>query len=208
MQVTDHCLNGVTKEKWLHLTASNCDRSVGEQVTKFGKRAIVDPTIKGMKGVGRGVKGARESVSRRINPARSSDHLVPDENEFANSDDDYGLNDFEDGGRESGSEYPQVRLAAAFIPCRTSTDQAHDRPNDDWRPQCNGTLSVRLISASNLIPADSNGLSDPYANISLGFQEQVSANDCQGSKRSKVKKKTLDPHWLVELHTLTTRNDC
>ena len=52
-----------------------------------------------------------------------------------------------------------------------------------------GTMKVVLVSASGLLPADKNGLSDPYAVLKLGSK----------TRKSKVIKKTLDPTWNEQL---------
>ena len=198
------CMNGVTKEEWVDLTL----------VTNLNKRSnasqsVISAVDKGVKGVGKGVSGVGKGVTKlgkgvakeaqrlarsASGPLSPADHLIE-------SDDEDGLDTFEDDAAERTSERPQVRLAMSFWACRMYSTQPIDEgavrsPQDDWRPPNDGVLSVRLISASNLIAADDNGLSDPYANLSLGFQEQQSANGTK-DRRSKVKSKTLDPHWSV-----------
>ena len=54
-----------------------------------------------------------------------------------------------------------------------------------------GTLYVQLISATGLVAADSNGLSDPYCKLDLGGQRQ----------RSRKLYETLDPVWHNEIFT-------
>ena len=54
------------------------------------------------------------------------------------------------------------------------------------RPPCSGLLVASLIRASAVVPADDNGLSDPYAIIHLG--------DATPFKSRKIPK-TLDPCW-------------
>jgi Ca2+-dependent lipid-binding protein len=48
-----------------------------------------------------------------------------------------------------------------------------------------GLLFVELLGAANLRPADPNGLSDPYAEVSLG----------DNGFRSKTQPRTLNPRW-------------
>ena len=52
-----------------------------------------------------------------------------------------------------------------------------------------GTLYIQLLRARDLMPADDNGLSDPYAKVSLGEDKQ----------RSRKMKRTLDPVWHDEV---------
>ena len=49
----------------------------------------------------------------------------------------------------------------------------------------NGTLRIRLLSASSLVSADANGLSDPYVKLIVNGKE----------KRSSIVKKSLNPEW-------------
>ena len=57
--------------------------------------------------------------------------------------------------------------------------------------EAEGTLYVQLISATGLVAADSNGLSDPYCKLDLGGQRQ----------RSRKLYETLDPVWHNEIFT-------
>ena len=57
------------------------------------------------------------------------------------------------------------------------------------RPPCAGLLLVSLIRATNVVPADDNGLSDPFANINLGNHPPF---------KSRKIPKTLDPYWRDE----------
>ena len=43
--------------------------------------------------------------------------------------------------------------------------------SNDWSPAEKGTLCVELVGASDLVAADDNGLSDPFAVFTLGFAE-------------------------------------
>ena len=52
-------------------------------------------------------------------------------------------------------------------------------------PICDGVLSAEILSCSNLIGADRNGLSDPFVTVQLG----------EASARTKHKKKTLNPTY-------------
>ena len=49
-----------------------------------------------------------------------------------------------------------------------------------------GLLEVQVVRGRDLVPKDSNGLSDPYVVIKYGTQQNF---------RSKVMKKTLNPEW-------------
>ena len=51
------------------------------------------------------------------------------------------------------------------------------------------TLHVTLVAGEDIPPADSNGLSDPYAVLTLGGHQK---------KKSSVKYKTLNPEWAEE----------
>lgn len=200
----NYCTNGVTKEEWVDLTlVTNL-----KKLSNAGQ-SVISAVDKGVKGVGKGVSGVGKGVTKlgkgvakeaqRL--ARSSSGLMSSVDHLIESDDEDGLDTFEDETAERTSERPQVRLAVSFWACRMYSTQPIDEgaargPQDDWRPPNDGILSVRLISASNLMAADDNGLSDPYANLSLGFQEQLSANGFK-DRRSKVRSKTLDPHWSV-----------
>ena len=55
--------------------------------------------------------------------------------------------------------------------------------------EAEGTLFVQLLRAKGLLAADANGLSDPYAKLSLGEQNQ----------RSRKMRRTLDPVWHNEV---------
>jgi Ca2+-dependent lipid-binding protein len=55
--------------------------------------------------------------------------------------------------------------------------------------EAEGTLFVQLLKATQLIACDDNGLSDPYAKLSLGEQKQ----------RSRTIQKTLNPVWRNEV---------
>ena len=55
----------------------------------------------------------------------------------------------------------------------------------DSRLASTGTLTIRLLRATALAAADSNGLSDPYVRLSLGSIKH----------KSKVVPKSLNPHW-------------
>ena len=57
--------------------------------------------------------------------------------------------------------------------------------------EAEGTLYVQLISATGLVAADINGLSDPYCRLDLGGQRQ----------RSRKLYETLDPVWHNEIFT-------
>jgi hypothetical protein len=52
-----------------------------------------------------------------------------------------------------------------------------------------GTLQVKVVKASNLVPADSNGKSDPYVTLSVGAF----------THKTKVVKKNLNPEWVDEV---------
>ena len=54
------------------------------------------------------------------------------------------------------------------------------------RKQQHGTLSVHLKRASNLIPQDSNGLSDPFVVVTVHGMKRF---------RTRIEKKTLNPQW-------------
>ena len=54
-------------------------------------------------------------------------------------------------------------------------------------------ISLHVLSASDLIASDANGLSDPYVVIKLGESRQW---------RSVIATKTLDPVWEDQRHTL------
>ena len=54
-------------------------------------------------------------------------------------------------------------------------------------------MEVQVLKGRDLVPKDSNGLSDPYVIIKYGPQVMF---------RSSVIKKTLNPHW-AESATLT-----
>lgn len=56
-----------------------------------------------------------------------------------------------------------------------------------------GTLELKLIRGHDLVPKDSNGLSDPYVVVKYGSQIMF---------RSKVVEKSLNPEWN-ELATLS-----
>jgi hypothetical protein len=199
----NHCLNGVTKEQWVDL----------ELVSKHGLsgagQSVKGAVHKSVRGMGKGVTGAGKSVTKLgKGVTKEAQRLVKrvtfeedDDAESSDGDDWDTFDEWDTLQADGTSKLPQVRLAASFWACRMHTKQPHHEedvrsPNDDWRPTKDGTLSVRLISASNLIPADDNGLSDPYANLCLGFQEQIGANGAK-DKQSKVKQKTLHPHWSV-----------
>lgn len=66
-------------------------------------------------------------------------------------------------------------------------EDKEDRPKMDEysSPAPLGVLRVELVEASDLHPADMNGLSDPYVVIKIG----------RGSYRSPVKYKSLNPKW-------------
>ena len=55
--------------------------------------------------------------------------------------------------------------------------------------EAEGTLYVQLLRARDLIAADDNGLSDPYAKLALGEHKQ----------RSRKKLRTLNPDWADEI---------
>jgi Ca2+-dependent lipid-binding protein len=50
-------------------------------------------------------------------------------------------------------------------------------------------VHVKVLDAKNLRIADRNGFSDPYVKVSLGLQ---------GSKKTAVKSKNLNPIWNEE----------
>ena len=142
--------------------------------------------------------------------SKSSRGLADDDDDHEHSGEDssdMSEDDAEDqhwlAASGSSAGKPEIRLAVSFYACRMHSRQKHHLADtvrgegDDWRPPDNGTLSVTLVSASGLIPADDNGFSDPYADVTLGFTEQVGANGGGKVKKSKVKHKTLDPHWYV-----------
>ncbi len=52
-------------------------------------------------------------------------------------------------------------------------------------PPCDGILSVDVVRCSNLLPGDSNGMSDPYVTLLLSGSEKA--------LQTPVQKKTLDP---------------
>lgn len=56
-----------------------------------------------------------------------------------------------------------------------------------------GMLELKLLRGLDLVPKDSNGLSDPYVVVKYGSQVMF---------RSKVIKKSLNPEWN-ETATLT-----
>ena len=56
------------------------------------------------------------------------------------------------------------------------------------RPSSNGSLSVDVIRAKQLIGADSNGLSDPYVQIQLGSNKD-------GKRSTKTVSKSLNPQF-------------
>ena len=62
------------------------------------------------------------------------------------------------------------------------------------RPPCRGVLMVNVIRCRKLLPADSNGLSDPYLKLSLGRQKE---------RRTLTVANTLDPvfnsHFMWEV---------
>ena len=53
-------------------------------------------------------------------------------------------------------------------------------------------LSVAVVSATGLLPADSNGLSDPYVRLKLGANGE--------EKKTLVMPKTLNPCAAYPLH--------
>ena len=55
------------------------------------------------------------------------------------------------------------------------------------RPPVDGLLTVALIRGRNLLPADSNGLSDPFVQLQLGTTAKP--------QKSRVISNTLDPVW-------------
>lgn len=55
-------------------------------------------------------------------------------------------------------------------------------------PPC--TLTFSVVSARNVLPADSNGLSDPYVKLFVGDAPPW---------RSPIKATTLNPHWDVDV---------
>lgn len=56
-----------------------------------------------------------------------------------------------------------------------------------------GILELKILRGHDLVPKDSNGLSDPYVVVKYGSQTMF---------RSKVIKKSLNPEWN-EVATLT-----
>lgn len=53
------------------------------------------------------------------------------------------------------------------------------------------SLTVSVVSARNVLPADPDGLSDPYVKLFIGDS---------GTWRSPTKHKTLNPNWNVEVN--------
>ncbi|KAI9309463.1 C2 domain-containing protein [Cunninghamella echinulata] len=84
------------------------------------------------------------------------------------------------GTQEQGAA---IRLSFDFLPC---TDFVL---NPDESLDNQGNLTVTLLSASNLMAADKNGLSDPYVTFIVNGVREF---------KSTVIKKTLNPVWRNE----------
>jgi hypothetical protein len=90
-----------------------------------------------------------------------------------------------------------VRMMYEFIQSREppSTDEEEEEDTDESKPLGpeddgtyppeDGVVSVAVVSCSNLLAADSNGLSDPYIKLKMG----ANGNE----RKTRVMAKTLDP---------------
>eukprot|EP00027_Filamoeba_sp_ATCC50430_P006241 CAMPEP_0168559882 /NCGR_PEP_ID=MMETSP0413-20121227/10760_1 /TAXON_ID=136452 /ORGANISM="Filamoeba nolandi, Strain NC-AS-23-1" /LENGTH=221 /DNA_ID=CAMNT_0008591139 /DNA_START=32 /DNA_END=694 /DNA_ORIENTATION=- len=65
-----------------------------------------------------------------------------------------------------------------------------------------GTVFLKVISASDLIAADSNGKSDPYVIV-----QKEGENDKKKILKTKIIKKTLNPVWREEFKLTVTTQD-
>merc|ERR1719217_1669481 len=71
-------------------------------------------------------------------------------------------------------------------------------------------FNLRIDSAKNLRPADPNGFSDPYCNVDIVENEDISATSapqqfCSQLQKTKVIRRTLDPIWREDF-TFIVRN--
>ncbi|KAI8064721.1 C2 domain-containing protein [Gongronella butleri] len=81
-----------------------------------------------------------------------------------------------------------IRLSFDYIPCSSF------QLNPDESLDNQGTLSCTLLKATNLMPADKNGLSDPYVIFT------VNGERCH---KSAVIRKTLNPEWKNETFSVS-----
>ena len=95
-----------------------------------------------------------------------------------------------DGNRGSLSRQQEIKRLM-FRRKSTATSSPQETTMSNPTPI---TLSITVISATELAAADSNGLSDPYVSLTI----QDSSGTTGGShlsKKTNVMKKTLNPVW-------------
>ena len=190
-----HCVNGEPAEAWLPL-----DRGSVQHIDRPKKHPQADSRSPSGTASGTGLYAAEQSSDEYEESDQSQQDL-------ASSSQDGPL--------------PEVRLAATFYACRVWTSQEQSVTprglSNDWSPAEKGTLCVELVGASDLVAADDNGLSDPFAVFTLGFAE-TKANrrsmrrSGNAQQRSTVKKETVNPHWgeqlLFKMEAACSAADC
>ena len=97
----------------------------------------------------------------------------------------------EDSNWSLVSADPEIGLALKDMRGKISdhVDRTHRKQPKIADLEAEGTLYIQLLRARELMAADDNGLSDPYAKVSLGEDKQ----------RSRKMKRTLNPVWHDEV---------
>ena len=87
-------------------------------------------------------------------------------------------------------EHQAAKSPSPPLPGSCSSNDPSSRSARPSEPEATVRLQVRLVSATGLMAADSNGLSDPYARVRVAGTQQD----------SRVVPLTLDPVWDEDLH--------